>query len=548
MTGISRAVRIVRVVLRFRLYALMRLLDLPWWGRLLYTPFQLVETLLPEPKFPLEQRLRLAIEELGPVFVKFGQILSTRRDLLANEYAEELALLQDAVPPFDSNVARAEIEAELGAPIESMFSSFATEAMASASVAQVHAATLKNGEEVCVKVLRPDIAPVIDNDVGLLRDIAAIITRLSAEGRRLRLPEVVEDYETTINNELDLAREAANTIRLRLDFAESPLLYVPKVHVELSTPKVLTLERIYAAPMGDVAGLIDAGTNMQLLAQRGVETFFTQVFENNFFHADMHPGNIFVDINNPADPSWVAIDCAIMGELSRSDQLYLARSLLAFLNRDYASVSRLQLESGWVPANTDLAALTAVVREVCEPVFNKPLAEIEFGQFLVTLFAAAQEFDLQVQPQLVLLQKTLLNIEGLGRQLYPELDLWETARPFMQRWMAAQLGPETTVERLAARMPELLQQLPALPDLLVDADFELKHLKQLSLQQGARVAALEQRRKRSRWQLTAGVLALFAGIALLWQPVQTMLTANPAMGLGLAVAGLGIWLLWPPRS
>jgi len=545
MNGIRRAVRIIRVLLRFRLYVLLRLLALPWWARLLYMPFQLVEAVLPEPRFPLEQRLRLAIEELGPVFVKFGQILSTRRDLLAHHYAEELALLQDAVPPFDSSVARAVIEAELGAPVESIFSSFATEAMASASVAQVHAATLKSGEDVCVKVLRPHIAHVIHNDVGLLHDIAAVIAKLSAEGRRLRLPEVVADYETTINNELDLAREAGNTIRLRLDFAESPLLYVPQVHLELSTARVLTLERIYAAPMGDVAGLIAAGTNMQLLAQRGVETFFTQVFENNFFHADMHPGNIFVDISNPADPSWVAIDCAIMGELSRSDQLYLARSLLAFLNRDYEAVSRLQLESGWVPASTDLAALTAVVREVCDPVFNKPLAEIEFGPFLVTLFAAAEEFDLQVQPQLVLLQKTLLNIEGLGRQLYPSLDLWETARPFMQRWMTAQLGPETTVERLTARMPELLQQLPTLPDLLVDADFELKHLKQLSLQQGAHLDELRTKRTRPRWQLVIGSLALIAGGVLLWEPVQALLAANSGMGLGIIGVALGAWLLWP---
>lgn len=545
MNGARRALRIARVLLRFRLYALLRLIELPWWARVLYAPFQLADALLPEPEFPLEKRLRLAIEELGPVFVKFGQILSTRRDLLAHNYAEELALLQDAVPPFDSSVARNVIETELGASIESTFASFSTEAMASASVAQVHAATLKSGEDVCIKVLRPNIAEVIDNDVELLHDMAAIIAKLSAEGRRLRLPEVVDDYETTINNELDLAREAANTIRLRLDFAESPLLYVPQVHLELSTPKVLTLERIYAAPMGDVAALINAGTNMALLAQRGVETFFTQVFENNFFHADMHPGNIFVDISKPDNPSWVAIDCAIMGELSRNDQLYLARSLLAFLNRDYEAVARLQLESGWVPASTNLAALTAVVREVCEPVFNKPLAEIEFGPFLVTLFAAAQEFDLQVQPQLVLLQKTLLNIEGLGRQLYPELDLWETARPFMQRWMTAQLGPETTVERLAARMPEILQQLPALPDLLVDADFELKHLKQLSLQQGARLDALQAQRKRPRWQLITGGLALAGGILLLWEPVQAILTSGA--GLGLVAVGLAAWLLWPRR-
>ena len=535
----SRAWRSLRVLLRFRLFELVRLLELPWWGRLLYTPFRLVERLTPTPSEPLETRLRLAIESLGPVFVKFGQILSTRRDLLAEPYAEELALLQDAVPPFSSEVAEQIICSELGQSISGLFTEFNSEAMASASVAQVHAAVLPDGSPVCVKVLRPNIDVVIKQDLILLHEIASFINKVSAEGRRLRLPEVVRDYDTTINNELDLDLEAANTIRLRLDFAESELLYVPKVHAELSTPKVLTLERIFAASMGDVAAIRAAGTNMAKLAERGVETFFTQVFENNFFHADMHPGNIFVDISNPDDPSWIAIDCAIMGELSRSDRLYLARSLLAFLNRDYRGVARLQLESGWVPANTDLDALTEVVEYVCEPVFNKPLAEIEFGPFLVTLFAAAQQFDLQVQPQLVLLQKTLLNIEGLGRQLYPQLDLWVIAKPFMERWMTAQLGPETTIERLASRMPELLRQLPTLPDLLVDADFELKHLKQMSLQQHARLNALQaQSRRRSSRLLGGGVIAL-AGLILLLGPLSASLAESNLVWVGLVALVIG---------
>jgi len=542
MNGLRRALRITRVVLQFRLYELCQLLHLPWWGRVLYSPFALADKLLPQPEYPLEARLRLAIEDLGPVFIKFGQILSTRRDLLAHHFAEELALLQDAVPPFDSNTAIRIIETELGAPISANFASFEHTPLASASVAQVHAATLTDGSEVCVKVLRPGIDDVIRADIVLLHELARLIDRISAEGRRLRLPEVVRDYDLTINNELDLEREAANTIRLRLDFAGSPLLYVPQVHVEGSTPKVLTLERIHAAPMGDVASLVAAGTNMEKLAQRGVETFFTQVFENNFFHADMHPGNIFVDITDPQDPSWVAIDCAIMGELSESDQLYLARSLLAFLNRDYASVARLQLESGWVPANTDLVALTSVVQEVCEPVFNKPLAEIEFGPFLVTLFGAARQFDLQVQPQLVLLQKTLLNIEGLGRQLYPDLDLWEIAKPFMERWMATQLGPGTTIERFATRMPELLQQLPGLPDLLVDADYQLKHLAQMTRQQSDRLDALQQAQKPSAARLAGGSIISATGVALLWQELN-----SPAAGAGLIALLIGSWLLWRRR-
>ena len=543
MSAFARAWRIIRVLLRFRLFELVGLLNLPWWGKALYSPFRLAEHLLPPAPVPLEKRLRLAIEDLGPVFVKFGQILSTRRDILSDNYAVELALLQDAVPPFASAQAVAIIEAELNGSLSELFAHFEMTPLASASVAQVHAARLPDGEEVCVKVLRPQIKAVIQQDLVLLHDIAAVVAKLSAEGRRLRLPEVVADYDNTINNELDLAREAANTIRLRLDFAESPLLYVPRVHVELSSAKVLTLERIFAAPMGDVPALVAAGTDMQKLAQRGVETFFTQVFENNFFHADMHPGNIFVNNSDPDDPSWVAIDCAIMGELTRSDQLYLARSLLGFLNRDYRAVARLQLESGWVPASTDLDALTEVVEAVCEPVFNKPLAEIEFGPFLVTLFGAAQQFDLQVQPQLVLLQKTLLNIEGLGRQLYPDLDLWVTAKPFMERWMTAQLGPETTVERLANRMPELLAQLPTWPDLLVDADFELKHLKQMSLQQNAAIADMRAKEKISRPRLIVGSVITGLGVVMLWGPITATVASSSTGGLGLFAIIVGTVLL-----
>lgn len=542
MSTVRRGWRILRVLLQFRLFELLSLLNLPWWGKVLYAPFGLAERLLPKDADPLEKRLRLAIEDLGPVFVKFGQILSTRRDLLAHNYAQELALLQDAVPPFASHDAIAIIEAELSADISELFAHFEPTPMASASVAQVHAAQLPDNSHVCVKVLRPNIRQVIKQDLELLHDLAALIDRVSQEGRRLRLPEVVVDYDYTINNELDLELEAANTIRLRLDFAESPLLYVPKVHAELSTPRVLTLERIFAAPMGDVDGLIAAGTNMEKLAERGVETFFTQVFENNFFHADMHPGNIFVDVSDPDDPSWVAIDCAIMGELTRSDRLYLARSLLAFLNRDYYTVARLQLESGWVPANTNLARLTDVVKTVCDPVFDKPLAEIEFGPFLVTLFSAAREFDLQVQPQLVLLQKTLLNIEGLGRQLYPQLDLWSIARPFMQRWMTAQLGPETTIERFTSRMPELLQQLPALPDLLVDAEFELKHLKQMSLQQNARIDALQDKATRKSRHLLWGASVSGVGVLLLWAPLSSTLNQSSTASIGLIAVIIGAFI------
>ncbi len=543
MSAPRRASEIARVLLRFKLYELLDLVQLAWYLRVLLSPLRLLR----QPTDSLALRSRLALESLGPVFVKFGQLLSTRRDLLSPEFADEFALLQDAVPPFPGATAQQIIETALKAPIETLFKQFDRTALASASVAQVHAAVLPDGTDVCVKVLRPDVERVIERDLQLLHEMARFADQHSVEAQRLRLPEVVSDYEHTIRGELDFELEAANTRRLRLNFAESPLLYVPRVYSELSTTQVMTLERVFAAPMGDIEGLRRAGTDMHKLAVRGVETFFTQVFEDNFFHADMHPGNIFVDISDPKDPSWIAIDCAIMGELTSEDQSYIARSLVAFLDRDYAAVARLHVESGWVPATTDLDALTAMVRDVCEPVFEKPLVEIEFGSFLVTLFAAAREFDLKVQPQLVLLQKTLLNIEGLGRQLYPQLDLWATARPFMERWMTQQLGPEVLLERWTAHLPQLLQQLPQLPEVLLKADYEFKRLGQLTAQQAVQLEELRRDTTRpktfARTMFGYGLLALAA--ALLWRPLSDALGSSEGLltSLGLASALVGSMVL-----
>ena len=497
-------------------------------------------------------RLRLALEHLGPVFVKFGQLLSTRRDLIPLDIADELARLQDHVPPFPGDQARKLTEDAIGRPIEEAFSYFELDPMASASVAQVHAAALPDGTQVVVKVVRPGIEAVIGEDIELLKLLAAFLEEHSREARRLHLCDVVNDYERTITDELDLQQEAANTARLRANFADSPLLYAPRVYWDLTRRNVLVLERIHGIPIGDVAALRARGTDLKKLADRGVETFFTQVFEHNFFHADMHPGNIFVDVRDPANPSYIAIDCAIIGSLTREDQDYLARNLLAFFNRDYAEVARLHLESGWVPERTDPHQFERVIKEVCEPIFAKPLNEISFGVFLVKLFDTARRFDMEIQPQLVLLQKTLLYIEGLGRELYPELDLWETAKPFMERWMADHVGPAAALREFAEHAPALIAQLPRLPALMARMGTQLRHLERAVDRQGDHLRAVEKRMdkldRRSRVRRASGVALILAASVLLWAPISQSLQAGNELSTlaGLASAALGSLLLVRP--
>ncbi len=504
---------------------------------------------LPKPKDPPAHRLRLALETLGPVFIKFGQILSTRRDLLAPDYADELAKLQDRVPPFPGDQARAKIEASLGKPLSDVFASFDEQPLASASVAQVHAARLLSGEDVVVKVVRPGIEAVIREDLMLLHTIARLLERVSGDARRLHLVTIVEDYQTTIINELNLVHEGANTAKLRRNFAESPLLYVPRVHWDYTREDLLVLERIRGVPIANVEELRACGTDMKLLAERGVETFFTQVFVDNFFHADMHPGNIFVDVTNPSDPRYVAIDCAIIGTLTDEDQNYLARNLLAFFNQDYREVARLHLESGWIPEETKVAEFEEVIRRVCEPIFEKPLKEISFGHFLVTLFQTAREFNMEVQPQLVLLQKTLLNIEGLGRQLYPDLDLWHTAKPFMERWMEQRVGPTAILRQLSTYAPELIEQLPRLPELMISASHGLRRLDKIAREQRMvmnRLALLlESQQRRDRGRRWIGVIVLLIGATLLWNPVVHALRAGESIPItvGILAAVLGSILI-----
>jgi ubiquinone biosynthesis protein len=415
------------------------------------------------------ERLRLALEELGPVFVKFGQAVSTRRDLIPADIADELAKLQDRVPPFENEVAVAAIERALGRPLAEVFESFEETPLAAASIAQVHAARLKSGEEVVVKVLRPGMHEIIERDLEVLRALAGLADEYSSEAQRLRPLEIVAEYRKTILDELDLMREAANAAQLKRNFAGSPLLYVPAVYWDHCRSNVMVMERIHGIIISRIEELKARGTNFAKLAENGVEIFFTQVFRHNFFHADMHPGNIFVQIDDPENPRYAAIDFGIVGTLQPRDQHYLAANFLAFFDRDYARVAALHLESGWVPRTARVDELESAVRTVCEPIFNKPLKDISFAQVLLRLFETARRFDMQIQPQLVLLQKTLLNVEGLGRQLYPDLDLWKTAQPVLRQWMRERMSPRAILKRMRTQLPDTVESMKELPGLFQTA-------------------------------------------------------------------------------
>ncbi len=412
------------------------------------------------------ERLRLALEELGPIFVKFGQAVSTRRDLLPGDIADELAKLQDRVPPFDGRVARAHIETSLGKPVTEVFAAFEEAPLAAASIAQVHAARLPDGREVVVKVLRPGMRAVIERDLEVLHALAALAQRYWSEGRRLRPRELVAEYQKTVLDELDLMREAANASQLKRNFAGSELLYVPEVHWDYCRTDVMVMERIRGVPISDMAALRAAGTDIARLAENGVRIFFTQVFRHNFFHGDMHPGNIFVLIGDPRRPRYAAVDFGIVGTLDPRDQHYLAENFLAVFDRDYRRVAQLHLESGWVPAGTRIDEMESAVRTVCEPIFDRPLKDISFGRILLRLFEISRRFDMQIQPQLLLLQKTLLNVEGLGRELYPELDIWSTASPILREWMRERTSFGALVKSIRAHAPEILDAVRTIPALL----------------------------------------------------------------------------------
>jgi ubiquinone biosynthesis protein len=543
---VLRLIHIERVLVRHGLDDLVRATHLyrplrfvffiSWW-----TWFQR------RPSRGRAERLRLALEELGPIFVKFGQALSTRRDLLPDDIADELARLQDKVPPFPGAVARANIERAYGAGLDTHLRAFEEVPLAAASIAQVHAAELPDGREVIVKVLRPGIRAMVALDVEVLYTIAGMAERWWAESRRLKPRQVVREYEKTITDELDLMREAANASQLRRNFSGSQLLYVPEIYWDHCRDGVLVMERIRGIPIGDIARLREAGVDFKRLAENGVEIFFTQVFRHNFFHADMHPGNIFVLADDPAQPRYAAVDFGIVGTLDLRDQRYLAENFLAVLDRDYRRVATLHVQSGWVPAHTRIDEMESAVRTICEPIFDRPLKEISFGTVLLRLLEALRRFDGQIQPQLLLLQKTLLNVEGLGRQLYPELDIWHTASPVLRRWMRERMSPRSVLRDLRRGLPDMLEILKISPTLAKRA-LEQAQNGRLSIPVDAsildlmRSQVLEQARRGDRVLAGAG---LFVG-AVLWVGMR----AAPGwiailLAAGAALAWLSALLIRP---
>ncbi len=547
MSQITRLITILRTVGRYRLDEFIdteRLGAVPRLA-LALAPWRLHTA----EELPRAVRLRRALEELGPVFIKFGQMLSTRRDLLPTDIADELAELQDNVPPFPEQQSIAIIEKGLGKPVAELFASFEARPMASASVAQVHAATLHSGEKVVVKVIRPDIEPIIRQDLALMYSLAKLVARYVPDGRRLRPVEVVADYELIILDELDLGREAANACQLRRNFENSKLVYIPQVYWDYTCRNVFVMERISGIPVTDMAALEARGTDLKLLAERGVEIFFTQVFRDSFFHADMHPGNIFVDATDPADPTYIAVDCAIIGSLSDSDQYYMARNLLSIFRRDYREVAELHVECGWVPPQTRVQDFESAMRAVCEPVFERPIGEISFGQLLIYLFRTARRFDMHIQPSLVLLQKTMLNIEGLGRQLYPGLNLWDTAKPFLENWVQERYSPQSFIRRLQRQAPSWLEQLPQLPDVMLDNLQQSRDIEIRFSQQQQRVDDLQKRNadkvRRQRRQMVAALACLGAAITVFPDGWQRLADAPLVSWV---LAGLALALLWPRDS
>ena len=492
---------------------------------------------------PKAERIRKALEDLGPVFVKFGQILSTRRDMLPDDLANELANLQDNVPPFSGKEARAIIEKSLEMPTSELFQKFDENPLASASIAQVHTATLHDGQEAVVKVVRPGIEKTIRHDIDLMLLIAKMVHRFSDIGKRLRPIEVVQDYEKVIFDELDLGREAANASQLRRNFEDSQDLYVPEVYWDYCTDKVMTMERIHGIPMGNTQALLDNNTNMEKLAERGVDIFFTQVFKHNFFHADMHPGNIFVEEQNPQDARYIAVDFGIIGTLEPQDQRYLAENLHAFFNRDYKRVAEVHIESGWVPAETKSSEFEAAIRTVCEPIFQLPIKDISYGKLLLRLFQTARRFNMEVQPQLVLLQKTLLNIEGMGRELYPDLDLWVTAKPFLQRWMDEQAGIRSLFLGAKNNLPKFIEQIPHMP-VMINEVIKQVHDQQLNVKWESQ--QLEQIRKEIKEANRRTTLSISGGALL----ITAVLSSTPLLPvasilspLSWGIALMGLFLL-----
>jgi ubiquinone biosynthesis protein len=481
------------------------------------------------------ERIRLALEELGPIFVKFGQALSTRRDLLPPDIADELEKLQDRVPPFPGGEARAIVERAYGRSVTEVFEQFDETPLAAASIAQVHVAKLRTGEDVVVKVIRPGVREKIERDIEVMHVFARLARDYAREGHRLRPVEVVKEYEKTILDELDLMREAANAAQLKRNFAGNELLHVPAVYWDYCRPEAMVMERIRGVIISDLDELRRRGANIQRLAENGVTIFFTQVLRHNFFHADMHPGNIFVQLDDPEHPKYCAVDFGIMGTLTARDQHYLAENFLAFFERDWRRVAQLHVDSGWVPADTRIDELETAVRTVCEPIFNKPLSEISFGQVLMRLFEVARRFQMTVQPQLILLQKTLLQIEGLGRQLYPDLDLWKTAQPILREWASDRLSGRNLASELRRQLPDLSEALRMLPQVLQQA---VQQAADGNLRLKVDQTGIEELRAELRAGARRRDTTIVGAVTLLGGLVWLAVSFNPWPGVVLSAAGV----------
>ena len=532
---LARLLQIQRVLLKYGLHDFVRATHL-------YAPLRFLFYLSPDTWLNPHRtatpavRLRLALEELGPIFVKFGQAVSTRRDLLPTDVADELAKLQDRVPPFPGSLARAIVEGAYGRPVSETFSHFEETPLAAASIAQVHAARLPDGSEVVVKVLRPDMRELIARDLEVLYALAELAQTYWREGRRLRPREIVGEYEKTVLDELDLMREAANASQLKRNFAGSDLLYVPEVYWDYCRLDVMVMERIHGIQISDMERLRAAGTDLRRLAENGVRIFFTQVFRHNFFHADMHPGNIFVMVDDPLRPRYAAVDFGIVGTLDPRDQHYLAENFLAVFDRDYRRVAQLHVESGWVPPATRIDEMESAVRTVCEPIFDRPLEDISFGNILLRLFEISRRFNMELQPQLILLQKTLLNVEGLGRELYPQLDIWHTATPILREWMRERMGVRQVFKSLRVQMPELLEAARVLPTVIKGALHRAQGGIVRMLVETPEVEALRaeiRRGNRRHDAFTVGAAVLLAGL------VWLALNHNAWPGWALTVLGAG---------
>jgi ubiquinone biosynthesis protein len=536
---LARLVQIQRVLLKHGLDDFVRATHL-------YRPLRFLFFLSPNVWFERRrrasrgERLRLALEELGPIFVKFGQAVSTRRDLLPADIADELAKLQDRVPPFPGSVARETIERAYGRPVAEAFAAFDETPLAAASIAQVHVALLLDGREVIVKVLRPGMRETIERDLEVLYALAGLAQAYWSESRRLRPLEIVAEYEKTILDELDLMREAANASQLKRNFLGSELLYVPDIYWDYCRLDVMVMERIHGVPISDMQRLTSAGTDIARLAENGVRIFFTQVFRHNFFHADMHPGNIFVTLEDPRNPRYAAVDFGIMGTLDPRDQHYLAENFLAVFDRDYRRVALLHVESGWVPPDTRVDEMESAIRTVLEPIFNRPLKDVSFGNILIRLFEISRRFNMEVQPQLILLQKTLLNVEGLGRDLYPELDIWKTASPILREWMQERMSVRQVLKDLRRQLPELIEAARTMPALVKGAVQRARGgVLRMQIESPAVVEDLKEeirRVGRRRDTVTVGAAILLGG--LVWLAVS-----GTAEWPGWALALLGTaWL------